>query len=635
MEKEGKMIRDDMRSIGVRNKKGQVAIYIIIAILIAGAIIAYFLFRGEISGVDSVPAEFKPIYDYYAVCVEEETRGALDIAGSQGGRLYVPEYIPGSDFAPFSSQLNFLGFPVPYWYYIAGNGIIREEVPTKSEIEQEIGEYLTERIGECDYTTFYEQGFDIERKAGDVRVKIEEARVIVEVSDDLTVKKDERSARKNRVEVNVESKFGKFYNLAREIYQKEKQDAFLENYTVDVLRLYAHVDGVEISCSPQIWQTRNVVDDIQTGLEGNLGALKVKGDYYTKDEKSDDYYIIDVTTDERVNFVYSKNWPYKIEIDGDGVDQELMVAEPVGNQEGLGIMGFCYNAYHYVYDLSFPVLIQVYNDEEIFQFPVAVVIDNNKPREAIYSEINDVTGELDLCQFRTNEIEVNLYDINLNPINGNVSYICFNQQCRLGESENGKLITTAPACVNGYIQVRAEGYAEKKQLFSSNEEDTVEVILDREHELEVELQVDGKKSSERAIISFARENGKTTTLALPENGKIKLSEGAYEARVFVYGNSSITIPASTKTECREVTRGGIAGFFGSKKEECFDIQVPETKVEYALTGGGKSIVYLLPSDLEKNKIIVRVSGLQRPDSLEKLQYNFAIFDSQKVDLEFI
>ena len=40
------------------------------------------------------------------------------------------------------------------------------------------------------------------------------------------------------------------------------------------------------------------------------------------------------------------------------------MAEPVGNQEGMGMLGFCYVAYHFVYDLAYPVLVQVYYEDE-------------------------------------------------------------------------------------------------------------------------------------------------------------------------------------------------------------------------------------------------------------------------------
>ena len=101
-----------------KNKKGQVAIFVIIALVIVGGIITFYAFREQIFA-KQIPAELRPVFDYYKSCVEDESKTALDLAGSQGGFVSPGEYIPGSEYAPFSSQLNFLGFPVPYWFYLS------------------------------------------------------------------------------------------------------------------------------------------------------------------------------------------------------------------------------------------------------------------------------------------------------------------------------------------------------------------------------------------------------------------------------------------------------------------------------------------------------------------------------------
>ncbi|MEK6886888.1 MAG: hypothetical protein AABW88_03575, partial [Nanoarchaeota archaeon] len=74
-------------------------------------------------------------------------------------------------------------------------------------------------------------------------------------------------------------------------------------------------------------------------------------------------------------------------------------------------------------------MIQVYNTEEFFQFPVVVVIDNNVARQAQLSEGFGQQEDFDLCQFKEKAVEVNLYDVNLNSVDGNLSYGCFDKRC--------------------------------------------------------------------------------------------------------------------------------------------------------------------------------------------------------------
>src|SRR3989344_3259074 len=611
-------------------KRAQLSIIVIVAVVLIAGVLAYFLLREKVS-VNDIPAEFVPIYQQYSSCIEDGTRAAISLAGSQGGHIYVDNYDFASDYAPFSSQLNFLGFPVPYWYYVSGNGVIKEQMPKKSEIENEISRYVSDRIRNCDFEQLYSQGFSINFSEPEVKTTIEDAKISVEVDSDVSALKDGSSARKSVHNVEVNSKFGKFYNMAVEIYSKEKNEAFLENYSADVLRLYAPVDGVDLGCSSKVWKTQEVINDLKNGLEANIASLKFKGDYYSLSGSEKKYFIIDKNVDESVNLIYSKSWPTKINVVGDGVDDELMVAKTIGTQSGLGVMGFCYAPYHFVYDVSFPVMIQIYNDEEIFQFPVAVIIDKNMPRKAVFSEINE-SNEFDICDFKTQDIEVDVYDTALNPLNADISYGCLNQLCRLGSTVNGKLVGKAPTCLNGYIETNAENYTINKYLFSSNSESAASIILDKEHDMGLELSIGGRPVSGTAVVTFT--GPATASAYIPEVSNVKLSEGLYNITVYVYGNSSIVIPASTKNQCTEVAQSGIAGFFGGTKEQCFDINIPETRIEYALIGGGTTEEYLLESNLEKGKIKLNVPEFKVPSSLEELQYNYGSFEQSGLDVSY-
>ncbi|MBS3065567.1 hypothetical protein J4229_00785 [Candidatus Pacearchaeota archaeon] len=609
-----------------KNKKGQVAIFVIIALVIVGGIITFYAFREQIFA-KQIPAELRPVFDYYKSCVEDESKTALDLAGSQGGFVSPGEYIPGSEYAPFSSQLNFLGFPVPYWFYLSGNGLVKENVPQKSQIENEISIYIEENLDDrCNFDEFYAKGFSIDLGTPKVKTTIQDSKVVVSIGMNTIVSKDESSARKTFENVEVVSNFGKMYRTAVEIYNKEKRDSFLENYSVDVLRTYAPVDGVEIGCSGKIWKTREVIEELKNGLEANIAAIKFKGEYYTPQSKEKSYYIVDLPVSEHINLIYSKEWPTKVEIAG--ADDELMVAEPVGNQEGMGVMGFCYSPYHFVYDVGYPVLVQIIDGSEVFQFPVVVVIDKNMPREGIYSEIPTDEESIDACKYNTQDVSVNVYDTQLNKVDANLSYGCFNQLCELGSSENGVFSGKVPACYNGYIKAVADGYAEKSQIFSTNEESVSDVILDREYDVAIYLKNAGKELSGNAIITFSGQ--KSASALLPDSRNVKLSEGFYNISVYVYANSSLTLPSYTKRQCSEVPKGAIGGLFGLTEQKCFDVVIPETKMESALIGGGKSEIYLLPMDLEKGELKLEVGTLPVPNSIEQLQSNYQLFETLNV-----
>jgi len=630
-----------LRNIQIPNsKRSQVTIFIIVAIIVVVGIILYFALRDKL-GKAIMPKELLPVYEYFLSCIEDETQRASFLAGTQAGYLQIPEFEPGSEFAPFSSQLNFLSFPVPYWYYISGNGIVKEQVPSKTEIESQLNDYLEERIKTCSFRNFEAQGFFIE-KSDDIVVsaKIKDNEIDVSVNMPLTISFGEITSTQRSHSVVVSSSLGRFYNAARKIYDSEQKNLFLENYAVDILRLYAPVDGVEFTCAPKIWIKQEVQQTLKQALEGNTQAIKIKGNYYSLVESENKYFVQDVGEEigaqgESVNFIYSSGWPTKIEV---YPEEETMMAEPVGIQEGLGVLGFCYVPYHFVYDISYPVLIQIYNAEEIFQFPVAVILQGNLPRKGLAEEaVND--AEPELCKYKIQDVNVYTYNTELNPVEANIGFECLGQKCNIGtttlteDGHDAYLSGKFPQCVNGFIIAKSEDYAKKTYQISTNEAGTANIILDKLYNLSVDLQVDGSTTKDYAIVSFTSPDN-SQTIAWPSQKQIKLSEGQYDLNVYVYRESGITIPAMNKEYCSEVPKSGILGVFGLTEEKCFNINIPSQQLSNVISGGGKGQDYIIESQLEKGKIVINVESIPLPSSLDALQDSYNLLEVKPVYLDF-
>ena len=617
-------------------RRGQVTLFVIVAIVIVGIIVLFFVFRDSLFG-DKISPEFAPIYERYEQCIKEETENGIRLLESQGGRIDTGEVLPGNDYNPFSSHLFFLGNPIPYWFGVSGNNFIVENIPTISNMEKEIGVYVVERLNECDFSQFAEQGFFVDKDEPDVDILIEDSRVVVVVDAPLAVFKEDRSARRSSHEVFVESRLKSLYDAAIDVYSAEKNYVFLENYALDVMQTYAPVDGVEVQCAPKIWKTPDVVKEIKDGLAANIAAVRFEGAFSREDEVDDKYFTVNAQVDEQVQLLYlPEQFPSKIEITP--ASQAVMIAEPVGTQEGLGVMGFCYVPYHFVYDVTFPVLVQIGDGFENFQFPMVVIIDNNLPRDAVLEDLVE-EEEIDVCAFAEGDATVQTYDTQLNPVEAEITYSCFDSFCGLGKTkisgENAVLQAKIPICFNGQLIARADGYAESKVIFSSNSETLGEIILQREFPIEVGLRMAGQTTGNMtAVVHFTSEDGYSASAILPESKTVNLKDGLYDISVFVYGNSNVVIPATRKTECFQVSRGGLAGIFGGTKEECVDVEIPAVNIDYALRGGGKTTSYILESELASGKVAIDVSELPRPTSLEQLQYNYEVFDTLGVQLEF-
>ena len=106
----------------------------------------------------------------------------------------------------------------------------------------------------------------------------------------------------------------------------------------------------------------------------------------------------------------------------------LFITQPIGDQAGLGVLGFCYSPYHFVYNIKYPVLVMIQSGTEIFQFPIAVVIEGNNPRTSLNGTAV-ATSTATLCQNENTNITVTTMDSNSNPVDTNISYECFGQTC--------------------------------------------------------------------------------------------------------------------------------------------------------------------------------------------------------------
>ncbi len=610
------------------NKRGQVAIFIIVAVLfIAGIGAVVLLSKSGISPVGS--KEFKPVVEYISECVAESVRLGGEILGEQGGYIEMSEFETGSAHSPTGSQLDFLGTPVAYWKYVSGNGIEREQMPTKRQMQEQLGEFVLARSNECELSEFRKKGFEIDFSINDAEILIDKNEIRFDVDTELKMAFGEKTASVEKISGKVESKLGSFYAKALEIYNKEKSEMFLENYAVDALRLYAPVDGVELGCGAKMWKFSDVESELKNSFEANIQAINTA-------DKSQDYFAkrFSAGSGEGIRFLYSRNWPTKIEVSGEKVSNGVLIAEPIGMQEGFGILGFCYVPYHFVYDILFPALIQIYDDDELFQFATGVVIEKNKARQGVIADAEEF--ESNLCKFKNEQATIYTYNAELEPVEADISFRCLGESCDIGKTaSDGKeavLSAEVPQCVNGAVFASAEGYAGKKQSVSTNQRASVELILDKLYNVTLEIDSNGRELSELAVVNFVSAEN-TISIAWPETKVVRLSEGEYEISLMSYKNGSILIPASTENKCVKTARPGLLGILGQTKEKCFDATIPAQTLNNVVSGGGRAKAYFLPSQLAKGKIKIITPAVKTPTSLEELQNAYIEIENNKLLIE--
>jgi len=608
----------------MKNKKGQVTIFIIIAILLLVSISLILILKPTLFN-PQIPSSIQPLYNSFLSCLEDDVFVGIDLLETQAGYIETPDYEMGSPNIPFSSQLNFVGNYIPYWYYVSGSNIPKEQIPSKENMESEMKEFLQERIRKCNLETYYEEGFEITQNDADIDVQINNNFVVVDMFMDLEIKKGEDVALIKNHKVSIPSNLGSLYNSARIIYEKQKKEMFLEEYGIDVLRLYAPVDGVELTCGPKIWNSYDVFSSLKEAIEVNTLFLNTKKSL-TQDEK---YFFVDASIPNNVRFITSQDWPMSFEVlPSEG---NMLIAEPIGNQQGLGIAGLCFVPYHFVYDFNYPILVQVYEGEEIFQFPIAVMIKKNNPRIALNSSSpKDV--ELEICPYKNTLTNLRIIDSDSNLVDAEISYDCFGESCYIGKTNFGVLEEEFPQCANGFINVKADGFAKTKYQYSTITEGSAEIVMNKLYTPEINLKLNRASYNEEALIYFNSEDN-SQIVSYPEQNKVNLSEGDYKISVYIYKNSSIQLEETSHEECVDVPNSGILGVFGATQESCFEMKTPAQIISNALTAGGNADTSFSEDELKNSNIItINADNFGTPSSLDELQNNYLLFEVSQLEV---
>lgn len=599
----------------MKNKGGQLTIFIIVAILIIAFVAGYFVYKGSLKK-ENYSSNVQNIENSFLSCLADNVLTGVDVLETKGGYIELPAFDPGSSFMPFSSQLNFLGNDIPYWYYVSGNNIAKEQVPTKDLMQSQLESFIEKKVHSC--VLNYSKNYEVVEGPAKADVIINDNNIEVNLDMDLNIRSSNETVVISKHHQVVDSNLGNLYNSAKSVYDYEQKNLFLEGYGIDNLMLYAPVDGVEVTCSPLHWNAEDIFNNLSKAIESNTLALR-------NSNKAGDYFGVDLPVSQEVHFLNSPKWPSSYEVlPGDG---PLLLANPVGNQQGLGVLGFCYVPYHFVYNINYPVLVQISEAGETFQFPLAVVIQGNNPRKSL--DASAVGSEsFGLCENKNVPVKVNVYDLDSNPIDANLSYDCLGEVCDVGNSSSSE---NFPQCVNGFLVAKAKGFRQARQLFSSVNKSEVSIYLKKAYNLSVNLNVDGSIYNGEAVISFVSDDSSKTIL-YPSQKTVELSEGDYNIEVYIYENSTLKVGETKGEKCVDVN-SGIPGFFGVTRKKCFDLKMPSQVISNALSGGGKGEYYFLDSDLSKsNGLNIGVESLPKPNSLDQLQSNYDLFENKEVNI---
>jgi hypothetical protein len=228
-------LKNKMKRGNMKNKKGQLAIFIILALAILIVLVLLFINRGVLPSVFTTQSPVEQIRS----CIGEGVKPGLAIIGMQGGSLEPSFYY------------LYQGNKVDYLCYTEENykGCIMQKPFLKQSVEGEIKKYIEPRARDCinaAVSSLQKNGYSVDFKKPEISVTLIPNSIIIEANLDLNIVKGSKESYKS-IKTDVSSSLYDLTMIASSIGNWEARygDAETMNYMVyyPSLRLEKKIQG--------------------------------------------------------------------------------------------------------------------------------------------------------------------------------------------------------------------------------------------------------------------------------------------------------------------------------------------------------------------------------------------------------
>jgi len=178
------------------NKRGQISVFIVVAIVIVAGLLIYFSLRE--GPTVSVNPEIAPVFNLVQGCLEKSSLDAVYHIGQYGGYYVVPE------------RASKIGMP---FYYDRG----RSYILSKEQLEFELAKFVENDLFFCTKNFVELPGYLVTSSEIKVNVDVAENEVKFRIDYPLSIKKGEDVFTINSFESRVDSRLDIIYSMALKI----------------------------------------------------------------------------------------------------------------------------------------------------------------------------------------------------------------------------------------------------------------------------------------------------------------------------------------------------------------------------------------------------------------------------------
>ena len=188
------------------NKRGQVTIFIILAILIVASVVLFFVFRDNLGIEETKDIQSSLVVNFVEGCMDETLNNSIYAVAANGGY---------SGYSYLSRQSTESG--VRYYFFRESN-----YMPSKSLVEKQIEEYFKRKFFICinDFSDF--NGYSVEEGLLKVSVRIKEEKVVLEADYPLTIVQGKNKVRVRDFKSEIPSRLNIIYSSVKYFIDNHK-----------------------------------------------------------------------------------------------------------------------------------------------------------------------------------------------------------------------------------------------------------------------------------------------------------------------------------------------------------------------------------------------------------------------------
>lgn len=245
----------------IENKRGQVTIFIIIAILVIAVVVLIYLLFPKIKS--TVETQTQSPNEYIQTCISEKLKETVDNVALHGG-IYNPS--DSISYRYLGENINYICYTNQYYTPC----VVQEPLllqTMRTEIKNEISDDVNSCFGSL-VQSYENNGYDASLKYANTESVVEllPSRIVVTFENELTLTKDETETYTDFSSVELSSKLYDLYGVAmsimtwEELYGSAPVSVYMNYYPDLLIQTHLDLDGTRVY----------MVEDLESGDQLNF-----------------------------------------------------------------------------------------------------------------------------------------------------------------------------------------------------------------------------------------------------------------------------------------------------------------------------------------------------------------------------